>query len=172
MPSMTDVRKQAVTGVVPPQVDEAIIRVAWPAVTTNPPAAALGKTLMRTIILAPVAWLMLAPLYFKKVLPGLAMRYTLTNRRLMKQRGMRPRAVAEIPLSEIEEVRIVPGSQDKFYRSATLEVLSKGEVKLRLRGVPEPESFKLAVENACMAWVPGRAAAWVKFIPAKAEGAK
>ncbi len=169
---MTDVRKQAVTGVVPPQVDEAIIRMAWPAVTTSPAVAGLGKTLMRTIILAPLAWLMLAPFYFKKVLPGFATRYTLTNRRLMRQRGMKPKAVEEIPLADIEEVRIAPDSNDNFYRTGTLEILSKGQVKLRLPGVPEADSFKVAIENACMAWVPGRAAAWVKFIPAKAEGAK
>jgi hypothetical protein len=170
MPSLSDVRRQAVTGVVPPQTAEAKIRVAWPAVTTAVPVAKLGKTLMCTIILAPLAWLLLAPFYFKKILPFAATRYTLTNRRLMIQRGLRPRPVSEIALAEIDEVRIPPESVDTFYRAGTLEIVSKGQVRLTLPGVPEPEAFRHAVINSCMAWVPGKAAAWMKFIPAKAEG--
>lgn len=172
MPSLSDVRHQAVTGVVPPQTAEAIIRVAWPAVTAAVPVAALGKALMRTIILAPLAWLMLAPFYFKKILPFLAKRYTLTNRRLMIQRGLKSKPGREIALADIDEVRIPPDSVDTFYRAGTLEIISKGQVRLTLRGVPEPEAFRHAVINACMAWVPGKAAAWLKFIPAKPEAGK
>jgi hypothetical protein len=170
MPSLSDVRHQAVTGLVPPQTAEAIIRVAWPAVTAAVPVAALGKAMMRTIILAPLAWMMLAPFYFKKILPFIARRYTLTNRRLMIQRGLKPKPVHEIALADIDEVRIPPESVDSFYRAGTLEIVSKGAVRLTLPGVPEPEAFRHAVINACMAWVPGKAAAWLKFIPAKAEG--
>jgi len=172
MPSLSDVRHQAVTGLVPPQTAEAVIRVAWPAVTAAAPVAALGKAMMRTIVLAPLAWLLLAPFYFKKILPFIARRYTLTNRRLMIMRGLRPKAVREIALAEIDEVRIPPGSVDSFYRTGTLEVVAKGQVRLTLPGVPEPEAFRHAVVNACMAWVPGKAASWLKFIPAKAEAAK
>ena len=136
LPSLSDVRRQAVTGVVPPQTAEAKIRVAWPAVTTAVPVAKLGKTLMCTIILAPLAWLLLAPFYFKKILPFAATRYTLTNRRLMIQRGLRPRPVSEIALAEIDEVRIPPESVDTFYRAGTLEIVSKGQVRLTLPGVP------------------------------------
>jgi Bacterial PH domain len=170
MPSLSDVRHQAVTGLVPPQTAEAIIRVAWPAVTRSGPVAALGKAMMRTIILAPLAWLMLAPFYFKKILPFLATRYTLTNRRVMLQRGLKPKPVREVALADIDEVRIPADSVDTFYRAGTLEIVSKGEVRLTLPGVPEPEAFRHAVINACMAWVPGKAAAWLKFIPAKVEG--
>jgi hypothetical protein len=172
MPTLSDVRDQAVTGVVPPQTAEAVIRVAWPAVTTAVPVAALGKAMMRSIVLAPIAWLMLAPFYFKKILPFIAKRYTLTNRRLMIMRGLKPKPVREVPLAEIDDVRIPPDSVDSFYRAGTLEIIAKGQVRMTLRGVPEPEAFRQAVVNACMAWVPGKAATWLKFIPAKAEGAK
>ena len=84
---MTDGRKQAVTGLVPPQLDETTIRVVWPSVAATPAVAALGRWLMRSMVLAPFGWLLLAPFYFKKILPGLACRYTLTNRRLMIQKG-------------------------------------------------------------------------------------
>src|ERR1700740_784501 len=85
MGMITDGRRQAVTGLVPPQLEETTIRVVWPSVATSPRIARLGRWIMRTIILAPLAWLMLSILYFKKILPGLACRYTLTNRRLMIQ---------------------------------------------------------------------------------------
>ena len=166
-----DVRQQAVTGLVPPQTSEAVIRTAWPAVTAAPPVAALGRTLIRSIVFAPLGWLLLAPFYFKKILPFLAKRYTLTNRRLMIQRGLGAKTAREVALADIDEIRVI--NEDKtFYRAGDLEIVSKGQVVLRLRGVPEPESFRHAIRNACMAWVPGKAASWVKFIPAKVEGAK
>ncbi|HXG09977.1 MAG TPA: PH domain-containing protein [Gemmataceae bacterium] len=156
---MTADRKQAVTGILPPQLGEAMIREVWPSVTDAQPAlAALCEKMQRTILLAPLAWLLLAPLYFKKVLPFLAKRYTLTNRRLMIQRGLRPKPVEEIALADIDDVRLVPDSLSAFYRSGTLEVLAKGQVALRLAGVPEPESFRHAILNACRAWAPRKPA--------------
>src|SRR5437763_17052813 len=80
---------QAVTGVMPPELAEANIRTVWPSVTeVSPGIANLGRALIKTVVLAPLAWLLMAPLYFKKILPFLAKRYTLTNRRLVVQRGL------------------------------------------------------------------------------------
>ena len=87
---MNDVRRQAITGLVPPLFGEALIREAWPSVTAIPAAAGLGRALMRSIVLAPLGWALLLPVYFMKILPFIARRYTLTNRRLMVQRGLRP----------------------------------------------------------------------------------
>ncbi|MBY0527113.1 MAG: PH domain-containing protein [Gemmataceae bacterium] len=168
MSSMVDVRKQAVTGLVPPQQGEALIRVAWPAVTAIPPVATLGRKLICSIILAPLGWGLMLPFYFKKILPFIATRYTLTNRRIMIQRGLKPKASAEVALTDIDEVRVIPDGNSEFFRASTVEVLSKGQVKLTLPGVPEPEAFKHAIVNACMAWVPGREKTWLTFVPAKA----
>src|SRR5207248_674943 len=45
---------QAITGVVPPLLAEATIRTVWPSVTDASPAVAnLGRTLIKTIVLAP-----------------------------------------------------------------------------------------------------------------------
>ena len=156
---MLEVRKQAVTGVVPPQSGEAIIREVWPSIAAYPGVATLGRRLTRTIVGAPVAWLMMAPFYLSKVLPiaGLAVRYTLTNRRLMIRRGMRPRPTHEVALAEIDEVRWLKDANSAFYRAGTLEVLAGGKVALRLPGTPEPESFRHSIIDACKAWVPGRA---------------
>jgi len=172
MTSITERHKQAVTGLVPPQSGEALVRVAWPAVTAIPPVATLGRKFICSIVLAPLGWLLMLPFYFKKILPFIATRYALTNRRLMLQRGLKPKAVQEIPLADIEEVRVVSDGNSEFFRAATLEVLSKGQVKLTLPGVPEPEAFRRAILNACLAWVPGRSKEWITFIPAKVDDGK
>jgi hypothetical protein len=168
---MIDVRKQAVTGLVPPQQGEAKIREAWPSVTaTCPPAATLGRKLMLSRAGAPFGWGLLLPVYFWKILPFLARRYTLTNRRLMLQRGLKPVPRQEVALADIEDVRVVPDANSAFYRAATLEIIAKGgQVALTLPGVPEPESFRQAILNACRAWGGAKAAVLHQpFIPAGA----
>jgi hypothetical protein len=168
---MTDARKQAIAGIVPPQTDEALIRECWPSVAASPPIAGLGKKLSeisailaRTVILLPfgvlvamVGWLLMFPAYFGKIMPGLAKRYTLTNRRLMIRRGLKAIPKQAVALADIDEVRIVTDSNSTFFRAATLQIVSKGSVVLTLAGVPEPEGFRHAIINACKAWVPGKA---------------
>ena len=159
-------RKVAVTGVLSPQRGEALIRETWPGVEDVPGLAGLAHTLMRTYILAPLAWVLLLPLYFKKVLPFVAKRYTVTNRRVMIRRGLKPTPTHEVALTDIDRVEIVPDANSDFYRAGTLEIMSQGKVALRLPGVPEPESFRHAIVNAYKAWVPGKAQG--PFVPAKA----
>jgi hypothetical protein len=156
-----DQRKQAVTGLVPPQVGEALIRETWPSVIATPLALLARPTQVMTeiVYLRPLVWLtwplLLLP-FLLKIMPFVARRYMLTNRRLLVGRFGRTRPIHEIALADIQDVRIAPGSFNAYYRSATLEVLSKGAVALRLPGVPDPESFRLAILNACNAWAPLR----------------
>jgi hypothetical protein len=158
--------RQAVAGVMPPQLGEAMIREAFPSVAQSG-LSALAAKLMRTVVLAPLGWLLLAPLFLKSIAPFVCTRYTLTNRRLMIRRGLKPHPVKEIALADIDEVRLVPESYNTFYRCGTLEVLAKGQVALTLPAVPEPEGFRHAVVNAYKAWVPGKADN-AHFIPASA----
>jgi hypothetical protein len=159
--------RQAVTGVVPPEIGEAMIREVRPTVLAGGAAIpGLAHTLIRTIVLAPLGWLLLAPLFAKKLLPFVCTRYTLTNRRLMIQRGLKPSPAHVVELREIDDVRVVDSTRDTFYLSATLEVLSGGKVVLTLPGVPEPEGFRRAIRSAVSAWVPGKPAA--PFVPASA----
>jgi hypothetical protein len=160
---------QAVTGVMPPQLGEARIREAFPSILgISRGAAGLGKVLIKSVLLAPLGWLVQAPLFALSLAPFLCKRYTLTNQRLMIQRGLKPSPKQQIALADIEDVRPVAGSYDEFYRAGDLEVISKGAVALKLEGVPEPEGFRRAVLNAVAAWVPGKAALQGKFLPASA----
>ena len=159
--------RQAIAGLMPPQLGEVRIREAWPSLAAvQGGLSRMAERLMKTVFLAPLGWLTLLPLFVRKFLPSVCRRYTLTNRRLMIQRGLRPSPAQEIALSDIDEVRLVPDSFDRFYLSGTLEVVSKGQVALTLAGVPEPEGFRHAVVNAVKAWVPGKATG--PFQPASA----
>jgi hypothetical protein len=88
-----------------------MVREVWPSVVeAQPGLAALGQKLISSVFLAPLGWLLLAPLFFKKILPFLSKRYTLTNRRLMIQRGLKPQPVQEVALADIDDVRIAADS--------------------------------------------------------------
>jgi hypothetical protein len=160
--------RQAVAGLMPPQLSEAQIREAWPTVVGYQAGLSrVGERLMKTILLAPLGWLLMAPLFLRKFMPFLCKRYTLTNRRLMIQRGLKPQPVEEVPLADIDDVRLVESTYDAFYLSGDLEVLSGSQVRMKLIGVPEPESFRRAVVDAVKAWVPAKAKG--PFLPASAK---
>jgi PH (Pleckstrin Homology) domain-containing protein len=156
-----DYRLQAVTGVVAPQTGEAKIRECWPSVASAPAIAGMGMMLTRTIILAPLAWIIMAGVYFGKLGPFIAKRYTLTNRRVMIRRGWKGTPHQEIPLEQIDDVRVVHDSNSAFFRAGTLEILRGDQVVVTLPGTPEAEAFKIAILNARNAWVPGK----VKTLP-------
>jgi hypothetical protein len=164
---MVDYRQQAITGVVPPDVGEAKIREVWPSVASAPGIAGLGQKLTRTIILAPLAWLIMSAVYFGKLLPFAATRYTLTNRRLMIRRGWKGAPTHEVPLAKIDDVRVVNDAHSDFFRAGTLEILEGGHVAMKLAGTPEAEAFRIAILNARNAWVPGKAKT-MPFIAASA----
>ncbi|HEV3203050.1 MAG TPA: PH domain-containing protein [Gemmataceae bacterium] len=163
---MQNLRDQAITGVVSPQLGEAVIREVFPSIAMRPVVAGLGRRLTRTIIGAPLAWLVMALFYFLKVAPFLAFRYTLTNRRLMVRRGLKPSPTFEVPLTEIDDVRVQRDANSDFFRAANLEIISEGKILITLKGVPEPESFRHSILDATKAWVPGKATG--PWIPAKA----
>lgn len=145
--------RQAVAGLTPPQLGEAMIREVWPTVrSVSAGVAALSAKLMRSVFLAPLGWVLNSLLFGRKFAPVLCRRYTLTNRRLMVRRGWKPALVQEIALKDIDDVRLIADSYDAFYRSGDLQVLSGGKEVLKLIGVPEPESFRQAIVNAVRAW--------------------
>src|SRR6267378_3474055 len=153
---MVDQRTQAITGLIPPGVSEALIRQNWPSVAMNPTIATLGRKLSLTYILAPLGWLLMALVFFGKFFPLTAVRYAVTNKRVLIRKGITGVPGAEVPLSEIDDVRVVTDANSDFFRAGTLEIISGGQVRLTLPGVPEPEGFKHAIINACNAWVPNR----------------
>lgn len=165
MPVMTDIRDQVVTGVAPPKVSEAVIRDIWPSVAANGAAGNFARACYKSIIFAPIGWLALAPLYFKKFLavpfpfgPGIssmAQRYRLTNRRLMICKGMRPVPTSEVSLDQIHDVMILKDGNSNFFETGTLEIRDAGgRTIMTLRGVREPESARFHILQAAQSWGP------------------
>ncbi len=145
--------RQAVAGLTPPQLAEAMIREVWPTIRgVSSGIAGLSATLMRSLFLAPLGWALNGLLFARKFAPFLCRRYTLTNRRLMIRRGWKPAPVQEIALTDIDDVRLIADTYDPFYRSGDLHVLSGGKEALKLVAVPEPESFRQAIDNAVKSW--------------------
>ena len=140
---------------------EAIIRDVWPSVAAYPGPASLARACYRTIVLAPIGWFVLAPIYFKKLLAimpglsGLATRYRLTNRRLMICKGLRPIVEKEVPLNQIKDVKRITDANSDFFVAATLDVIdTNGQTIMSLPGVPEAESVQHAILQAAAAWGP------------------
>src|SRR5262245_41317851 len=111
---MIDIQQHAITGLVPPSVGEVRIREVWPSVARSKAIAGLGRALTATIILAPLAWLMMAGAYFAKVMPFTARRYCLTNRRVMIKSGWSGKVSGEAPLERIREVKVVTDDNSDF----------------------------------------------------------
>ena len=137
------------------------IREIWPTVARVPAVANLGKLLNNTIILAPLGWLLMSGLYFSKVLPIVAVRYRLTDKRLMILRGWKGSISQQVALADIDDVQLDPESIDQFFRSADLKVIRNGEVAMTLTAVPDAESFRHAILDSRNAWAPGK----VKQLP-------
>jgi hypothetical protein len=145
--------REAIAGLMPPQLGEVKIREAWPTLRgVQSGAASLGSKLIQTVFLAPLGWLLNGLVFGRKFMPMVCKRYTLTNRRLMIQHGWKPAPVHEVALKDIDDVRLDADSYDAFYRSGDLEVQSAGKTVLKLLGVPEPDSFRHAILNAVKAW--------------------
>ena len=94
------------------------------------------------------------------------------NRRVMIQHGLKPVPLSEVPLEAIDDVRLDAAGVDPFYLSGDLEILSKGQVALKLPGVPEPEGFRQAILNARRAWGKPATETIGPFVPASAAEAK
>src|SRR5262249_39371973 len=80
--------RQAIAGLTPPQVREARIREEWPtALGISPALATVARRLVQSVIGLPLALPILGVLFALKIGPLVCRRYTLTNRRLMIQKG-------------------------------------------------------------------------------------
>ena len=53
-----------------PQQGEALIREVWATIAANTAATTFARKLIKTVVLAPIAWLLIAPLFGLR-LPGL-----------------------------------------------------------------------------------------------------
>jgi len=166
---MVELVNQPNKSLTPPPNAEVHIRSRWPSVASAPAVAGLGRMLNNTILLAPLGWLLMSAVFFGKLVPFLAKRYTITNRRVMISKGIKRHPGLGVELKDIDDVKVVYDANSDFFRAGTVQVISNGKVALSLPGCPEPENFKQTILSACAAFAHDRMRG--PFIPASSTPA-
>ncbi len=165
---------QAIAGVAPPTSGEVTSMVVWPGLTalSTPPLGRFGCTLGRLysiragigniLTVGNILVLLSIPLalqmFIAGLLPGLARRYVLTNRRVIverKQFSWSAKWVEEMSVSlenfDAIDVVVLPGQA--WYPAGDL-IFRNGDVEtFRLFGVTRPETFRRTCLKAHVSFV-------------------
>ncbi len=170
--------KQAIAGVAPPELGEVTVMTVWPSIAASrvgqligwacgvswliKPPFNLGK--LFALLLIPVA---LTLYFFRYAVPlvtwlltlgmfpvnSTCLRYRLTNRRLVVQKGLLPVDDQSVALDQFDaiDVLVLPGQE--WYPAGEL-IFRKGPVEVfRLSGVSRPEAFRQVCLKAHLAYV-------------------
>ncbi|MBL9093126.1 MAG: PH domain-containing protein [Planctomycetaceae bacterium] len=137
--------KQAITGVTPSSLAEVTVMMTWPSMGASAFGQMLGRLYAiplfgKLIALAAIPQALL--LYALNLLPWSCLRYRLTNRRLVVERGLRGTLDREVSLDNFDaiELEVLPGQE--WYRCGNL-IFYKGKIEtFRINGVPSPQSFR------------------------------
>ncbi len=149
--------KQAIAGVVPTDAEEVKAATVWPSLSVYRLGSIIGQlcairwpdvyifrlgNLMALLSIGPAILL-----YFWRVLPVTGIRYTLTNRRIVVQKGMKGVDDRSIDLDAFDSIEIETGPGQQWYNAGDLVFKSGGAEKFRLESVSYPEAFR----HSCLA---------------------
>ena len=81
------------------------------------------------------------------------MRYVLTNRRVIVQRGLMPRDERSVKLDNFDTIRVVVQPGQAWFKAGDLVFANGNREVFRLPGVSRPESFRMACLKAHLAYV-------------------
>lgn len=147
--------KQAIPGVAPSELEETLVMSTWPSNA----AYGLGRLLGRlyeiqfpgiyifklgnliALLSIPVALV----LFFLRIAPVIGMRYTLTNRRVIVQRGWTSREDRAIDLDKFNRVDIQVQRGQAWYHAGDLIFYQQDVERFRLVGVSRPGAFRSSV---------------------------
>lgn len=137
-----------------------MIAVEWPNITrfglgqligrvvAGTPRVGLGSvlTLRNFVLLAmiPLALLLYAMLY----LPGLCLRYRLTNRGVRLERGVIPKPEKTLTFDEFDTVRIDVQPGQEWSLSGDLVFEHNSQELLRMPGIARPDGFRRTILEA------------------------
>ncbi|MEM8677978.1 MAG: PH domain-containing protein [Planctomycetota bacterium] len=153
--------KQAIAGVSPAGSQETHVMVIWPSICVTWIGRLLGRLYaidfgfyifrvgnVIALCSAPIA----ALLYLAKVAPFTALRYRLTNQRLIVERGILGAEERSITLDRFDSVSIEQRPGQAWFDAGDL-VFSKGSVEtFRLEAVARPEAFSQICMKSQMAY--------------------
>lgn len=161
----TPTARQPISGVAPPQLGEVTVMTVWPTMGSLAPGRLLGLMYRRNVrsawgniltfknlivlVTIPFALLMFAWL----IAPFRCLRYRLTNRRVIIQRGYTSRDVTSVTLDQFDtiDVHVIPGQE--WFHAGDL-VFKRGPIEtFRLHGVSRPETFRQTCIKARMGYV-------------------
>jgi hypothetical protein len=160
--------KQAIAGVTVPSEKEVTVMTVWPSVAAMslaglPLGLMLGRlyaikagfsifTLGNLFCLASIPLALV--LYFKRIGPFVGLRYRLTNRRIVVERGITGKTVDKsIGLDQFDTIDVVVEPGQQWYDAGDL-VFRQGAVeKFRLDGVSRPQAFRQVCLKAHMGFV-------------------
>jgi hypothetical protein len=155
--------KSAIAGLAPSELSEVTVMTVWPSNA----AYALGRLHGR---LYSIRWpdiyifrlgnliaLLSIPgaiaIYFLKVLPVIATRYTITNRRIIVARGLAAVPEKWVDLDRFDTVDIVVRPGQEWYDAGDLIFKLRGVETFRLDGVSRPEAFRASCIKSQMSFV-------------------
>lgn len=140
---------------------ESTLTVRWPTITATMPGRLVGRlaavgpgfgTILTLGVLLSVVTLPISmAVYAWQLMPFVARRYRLTNRRIVIQRGLTPVEGASIAYEDFDalEVETLPGQA--WLHAGELVFQRAGQEVFRLSGVSRPEVFRqvcLDAQNA------------------------
>ncbi|MCE9604671.1 MAG: PH domain-containing protein [Planctomycetia bacterium] len=169
--------KQAISGVSPVGGAESTIMTVWPSMGRTPFGQLLGRlygikagignvlTVGNLIALASIPQALL--LFFLALTPWACLRYRLTNRRIVVERGFIARVEKEVSLDNFDTIEVVVAPGQEWYPCGNL-VFYKGKVEtFRIDGIPHLEGFRHTCLNAQRGFAGVKSAGAKKKVAAK-----
>ncbi len=133
------------------EVSETEVMTVWPSICLYPSGHLLGKwfailwpniyffRLGNLLALLTIPWTII--LYFRRVTPWVAIRYTLTNRRVSVKRGLAAVEEYGIAFEDFDEIQIHRLDGQVWYDAGDLVFQQAGKEVFRLPSVSRPDAF-------------------------------
>jgi hypothetical protein len=157
--------KQAIPGVAPRQLGEVTVMTVWPTLASLGAGRMLGMLYARDVrsawgnlltiknLIVLVTLPIPLMLWVITILPFVCVRYRLTNRRLIIERGYTAKEVASVPLDQFDVIELQVLAGQDFYHAGDL-VFKRGAIEtFRLQGVSRPETFRQTCLKAHQSYV-------------------
>lgn len=161
LPAKSAGSAEPIAGVVPAALREVTVMTVWPSVAKFGLGRLLGRLFaMRwpdiyflrignlfALLSIPIALV----LYLARVAPGIGIRYRLTNRRIIVERGLQGVEEKAVDLNRFDSIVIdvLPG-QEWYYAGDLVFRLGNVET-FRLEGVSRPEAFRATCLKSALA---------------------